>query len=174
MIAGFVGVPIALLMGLNVLWFRTYNRPAIDDHVRGFAVHFTYGWSGFAETFEWVRHHTAENDLLATPYDPMYYLYTGRRAVRPWFHHPETYFYPVGRAVPNLGDPAGIRDALNDLGVRYLMIDPLDGYAERVAAPQLFERLLSTYPIRPRLVFTSRDSAHKIYDLRPSPVSAVQ
>ena len=165
-IAGFIGLPIALLMGLNLVWLRTYNRPAVDDHVRGFSVHFTYGWSGFTETFDWVRNHTGENDLLATPYDPMYYLYTGRKAVRPWFHHPETYFYPVGRTTPYLGDPAGIRDALNDLGVKYLIIDPLEGYAEEAAAGRLFEQLLSIYPT-PRLVFTSRDAAHRVYDLRP-------
>ncbi|MEP7306004.1 MAG: hypothetical protein ABJA98_10850 [Acidobacteriota bacterium] len=173
-IAGLVGVPIALLMALNLVWFRSYNRSSSDDHVRGFGRHFAYGWSGFTETFEWVRNHTAENELLATPYDPMYYLYTGRKGVRPWFHNPESYFYPIESAVPNLGDPARIRDALNDLGVRYLIIDPLEGYAESVAAPQLFERLLSTYSATPRLVFTSRDSAHKIYDLRPAPGLAVQ
>jgi len=175
LIVGVCALPVALLMTLNLLWLRSYNRQSSNhDPVRGFGVRLTYGWSGFTETFEWVRNHTNVGDVLATPYDPMYYLYTGRKGVRPWLHHPETYFYPVGRAVPNLGDPVEIRDALNDLGVRYLVIDPLDGYAESVAAPKFFDRLLATYPSKPRLVFTSHDLAHRIYDLRPSPAPAVR
>jgi hypothetical protein len=172
-VAGLVGV-IALLIGLNVAWFRSYNRPSSDGGVRGFGVRLSYGWSGFIETFDWLRNNTAQDEILATSYDPMYYLYTGRRGVRPWFHHPETYFYPVGRAVPDLGDPVSIRGALSELGVRYLVIDPLDGYAEKAAAPRLFERLLAAYPNKPRLVFISRDLAHRVYDLRPASVAEVQ
>jgi hypothetical protein len=51
-------------------------------------------WQGFSETFQWIRSHTDDKVVLATVYDPMYYLYTGRRAIRPGFHKPQTYFYP--------------------------------------------------------------------------------
>jgi len=48
------GLPIALLMSLNLVWLRSYNRPSSnDDPVRGFGVPLAYGWSGFTETFEW-------------------------------------------------------------------------------------------------------------------------
>ena len=41
LIVGFAGVPIVLLMAMNLVWFRSYNRPSTDDRVRGFGVRFT-------------------------------------------------------------------------------------------------------------------------------------
>ena len=72
----------------------------------------------------------------------MYYLYTGRKAVRPWIHRPETYFYPYGNAKPDLGSIEDIRENLNQLGVRFLVVNPLEGYSERIAAADLFANLL--------------------------------
>ena len=38
---------------------------------------------GFSDTFEWIRNNTDESTVLATLYDPMYYLYTRRRRSNP-------------------------------------------------------------------------------------------
>jgi hypothetical protein len=94
-----------------------------------------------------------------------YYLYTGRKAVRPWFHKPETYFYPYGHATANLGSVQKIRDELTAIGARYLVIDPLEGYAEKEAAAKLFNELLRSYPVQPELAFTSADGLHRVYSL---------
>ena len=98
----------------------------------------------------------------------MYYLYTGRKAVRPWIHRPETYFYPYGNASPDLGSVEEIRSHLEELGVRFLIVNPMEGYSERVAVAELFDNLVQSYEVRPELVFESSDGLHRIYAL-PSP-----
>jgi hypothetical protein len=162
-------LPIALLVVMHVTWYASYFRHSVDDPVRGwYGQQFSYGWRGFTETFDWIKTHTDANDILATPYDPMFFLYTGRRGIRPWFNQPETYFYPRGRIHADVGDPEKIRDSLNEVGARYLVISPVDGYPEAAVASKLFENLLAVYTPAPRLVFVSQDSRHKVYDLTPS------
>jgi hypothetical protein len=159
-----------LLLVLNLAWLSNYLILNDEHHTRGFfGWRFPYRWSGFLETFDWVRRNTDKGDILATGYDPMYYHYTGRKAVRPGFHRPETYFYPYGQAAPNVGTAQEIKKQLDLLGVRYLIIDPLDGYVEGDAQTKIFRDLLDVYSTPPELVFTSSDIKHKVYKL-PAPV----
>ncbi len=80
--------------------------------------------------------------MLATVYDPVYYLYTGRQAIRP-----ATYFYPYGNASADAGSVDEIKTQLAKLGVKYLIVDPLDATA--------------------KMVFASADGKHKIYAVEP-------
>jgi hypothetical protein len=161
---------LSVLLVLNLAWLWNYLIVKDEHRTRGFfGWRFSYNWSGFAETFDWVRRNTDEGDILATGYDPMYYHYTGRKAVRPGFHRPETYFYPHGRPAPDVGTAQEIKQQLDLLGVRYLIIDPLDGFMEGEAQTKLFADLLRVYSAPPELVFTSSDSKHKVYKL-PVPV----
>jgi hypothetical protein len=122
-------------------------------------------WQGFSETFEWIRNNTDESTILATAYDPMYYLYTGRRSIQPALHKPATYFYPYGHAVPDVGSPDEIRAELKSLGVGFLVIHPLNDYEEQSAYSRLWAGLIRSYRNRLELVFTSSDSKHRIYAL---------
>jgi len=166
LIRSLVRLPLAVILFLNLSWLVFYSQDHKEDSVRiGYGQRVPYGWEGFAETFAWVREHTQEEDVIATGYDTMYYLYTGRKAVRPWFFKPETYFYPYGKPTANLGAVHEIRKEIAALRVRYLIIDPLDGYAEKQAAEKLFDELVRSYGVKPELVFISSDLRHKIYSL---------
>lgn len=166
LVGDLVRIPVGLLMVMNLAWFAVYFQRSTDNPIRGIVgAQLSYGWDGFLETFDWIRNHTDDSAVLAVPLDPMYYLYTGRRGVRPWFFRPETYYYPYGRQVPDFGDPEKIRDALDLLGVRYVVADPIEGVAP--SAPRIFEDLLGVYGSRARLVFVSGDARHKIYELKP-------
>lgn len=163
-------IPLGLVLLLQAGWTVAYqNRPA--DELRLWARgEFEFGWDGFTETFAWIRDHTPDDAVIATAFDPMYHLYTGRDAVRPWFHRPWTYFYPRTGAVPRLGPIEDVRSALEGLGVRYLVIDPVRGFKEGDAAADLFEALLARYrgpefERPPVLRFTSADSLHRVYEL---------
>jgi hypothetical protein len=163
-------IPIGIVVVLTAVWLWSYTQLDRRNHLalwHGFRA--SYGWSGFGETFSWIKQNTRSDDVLATAYDPMYYLYTGRKAVRPWIHHPETYFYPYRAATPDLGAVEEIRDSLNKLGVRFIVVNPLEGYSERVAAAELFANLLRSYSVEPELVFESSDGLHRIYALPPPP-----
>jgi hypothetical protein len=167
-----IRVPIGIVVVLIAVSLWSYTQLNRTNHLAlwaGFRA--SYGWSGFGETFSWIKQNTRSDDVLATPYDPMYYLYTGRKAVRPWIHRPETYFYPYGNAKPDLGSIEDIRESLNQLGVRFLVVNPLEGYSERIAAADLFANLLRSYRVEPELVFESSDGLHKIYALPPLPAN---
>lgn len=165
-IGALVRLPLLILVVLNLLWLSFYLQNDDSKTTRAWAGRqLPYAWSGFVETFSWINEHTQEEDVLATAYDPMYYLYTGRKAIRPWFYKPETYFYPYNHPVPNLGSAQKIREELSTIGVRYLIVDPLDGYVEQEAGAEFFAELLHSYPTPPELVFKSSDGLHEIYAL---------
>lgn len=161
-----VRTPIYLVVCFNIAWLASTLQPSNDRWVRGaYGQRLDYSWSGFVETFSWIRSHTLKEDLLATAYDPMYYLYTGRKAILPMFHKPDTYFYPYGLAMPDVGSVEEIKSEFRRLKVRYLITNPLDQYAEGKAVDTLVPRLLASFSTRPRLVFSSRDEKHKIYEI---------
>ena len=60
-----------------------------------------------------------------------------------------------------------IKPQLEKLKVRYLIVDPLDGFAEGKATLKLLENLVSAYGDKAKNVFTSADGKHKIYALTP-------
>lgn len=157
-------LPLLLLQGV---WVSSYLLIRDPETTRGgFGRRMEYSWSGFEESFAWVRKNTPAGARLATAYDPMYFLYTGRQAIRPALHRPATYFYPYGRAKPDVGSVAEIKGGLDALGIDYLIIDPMQGYAEGRAAIQLMEEIVKAYGVHAQAVFTSTDGQHRIYALR--------
>jgi hypothetical protein len=170
-----VRIPIAIVVLLMVGWLWGYVHVDRSKYlVLWDGSRTPYGWSGFNETFSWLKQNTQNGDVLASAYDPMYYLYTGRKAVRPWIHRPETYFYPYGNATPDLGSIEDIRGTLEKLGVRFLIVDPLEGYSEIAPAADLFKNLLKSYEVQPELVFESSDGLHRVYALPPPPAKSRQ
>ena len=161
-----VRVTFAIVVMLHVGWISHYlfSKDVATTRV-WFGAEVPASWRGFSETFQWVRSHTDDRSVLATFYDPMYYLYTGRRAIRPGFHKPQTYFYPYGRAVADIGTVNEIKSELKALGVRLLVIDPLDGFEEGRTYQRFFNELIRSYRNRPKLMFISSDSKHMIYAL---------
>jgi hypothetical protein len=159
--------PALLLVLLNGVWLSGFLLIKDEQSTRGlYGNRVAYGWRGFEESFAWIRVNTETDALLATAYDPMYYLYTGRRAIRPTLHRSGTYFYPYGQANPDVGLSDEIKPQLDKLGVKYLIIDPLDGYAEGKATLGLLKQLVSSYGAKATHVFTSSDGKHQIYALK--------
>ena len=164
--AQLVWFPVAVVLFLNLFWLSSFVLSKQPQSTRGlYGVRAPYTWAGFEETFAWIRANTRPDELLATAYDPMYFLYTGRKAIRPALHRSASYFYPYGAAQPDVGSAAEITPQLVKLGAKYLIVDPLDGYAERRATSQLLDEIVRSYGDRAQLVFTSADGLHRIYRL---------
>jgi len=162
--------PLIAVAGALAGWNAAFLDRSSGSLRLWFAADAEYGWSGFEETIDWIRDNTPENAVIASALDPLYYLYTDRRAVRPWFHRPWTYFYPPGHPAPFLGPPGEVQASLENLGVRYLVRDPLAGYAEATAIEALFAGILAAYSTdafegSPILRFVSADSLHRVYEL---------
>jgi hypothetical protein len=161
-----VWAPVVVVLGLNLFWLSSFVWSRHPETTRGlYGGRAPYTWAGFEQTFAWVRENTQADELLATAYDPMYFLYTGRKAIRPALHRPATYFYPYGAANPDVGSVAEIKPQLVGLGAKYLIIDPMDGYAEGTATLQLMDDIVRSYGDQARLVFTSSDGLHKVFRL---------
>lgn len=162
-------LPAIVLLMLNGVWLSSYLLIQDDQTTRGgYGRRVPYGWGGFEESFAWIRKNTAVDARLGTAYDPMYYLYTGRQAIRPALHRSATYFYPYGQAKPDVGSAAAIKAELDELRIDYLIIDPLDGYAEGKATVGLLEQIVGAYGAKAKNVFTSTDGKHRIFAiLRP-------
>jgi hypothetical protein len=159
--------PVALILLLNVVWLSSYLIIRDEQTTRGgYGSRAPYGWAGFEETFAWVRQNTDPNALLGTAYDPMYFLYTGRQAIRPALHRSATYFYPYDEPNPDVGSVSDVKPELEKMRIDYLIVDPLDGYAEGKATMRLFEEIVTAYGERARLIFTSSDGKHRIYALK--------
>jgi hypothetical protein len=159
-----VRVPFALIVVLQVGWILNYclNKDATTTRV-WFGKRLPASWQGFSETFEWIRNNTDESAILATSYDPMFYLYTGRRSIQPSLHKPSTYFYPYGQAIPDVGSPDEIRTQLKSLGVRFFVRHQLNDYREEDAHSKLWNGLTGSYRNPPELLFVSSDSKHRVY-----------
>ena len=158
--------PVLIILLLDGVWLSSYLLIRDDQTTRAlYGSRLPYGWTGFEESFAWIRAHAKPDALLATAYDPMYYLYTGRRAIRPALHRPATYFYPYGGAQPDVGSVQEIKPQLAKLHINYLIVDPLDGYAEGKATVKLLDDLIQSFGSRAEQVFTSTDGKHRIYRL---------
>jgi hypothetical protein len=159
---------IAIVVMFQIAWFSFYLAKRVTPPFG--AVERPEQWRGFEETATWVRENTEHDAVLASGFDPFYYLYTGRHAVRPWLHRAETYFYPYGREATDLGPIDEIVPELARLGVGYLIIDPLEDYVERKAAGPLFDAILATAAgATPEPAFTSSDGLHRVYRLSRLP-----
>jgi hypothetical protein len=164
MVRGLAHAPLVLLVLACLTWASMYAKPSTHSSTRiWLGLRAKYGWAGFEETFSWLRSHTDSKDVLATAFDPMYYLYTGRVGVRPWFHQPWTYFYPRNNPSPDLGSAQDVQRALDQLGATLIVVDPLDGFVERAAAEKLIKDLLSLYGPRAVHVFSSSDGFHQVF-----------
>ena len=91
-----VRVTFALVVVLHVGWISHYlfSKDVATTRV-WFGERLPASWQGFSETFEWIRSHTDESTILATSYDPMYYLYTGRRAIQPALYKADNIFLSI-------------------------------------------------------------------------------
>jgi hypothetical protein len=88
---------------------------------------------GFRYGFGWVRENTQPDALLATAYDSMYYLQWAAGDFDPPFIVRDL-FLSVRSRNPDVGWSDEIKPQLDKLGVKYLIIDPLDDYAEGEAS----------------------------------------
>ena len=166
MLRHLVRVTFALIVVFYLGWLSNYlfNKDVATTRA-WFGARLPLTWQGFSETFEWIRSNTDESTILATVYDPMYYLYTGRRSIQPGLHKPRTYLYPYGHAVPDVGSPDEIRAELKSLGVGFLVVHRLNDDEEQSAHSRLWAELIRSYRTRPEPLFISSDSKHRIYAL---------
>jgi hypothetical protein len=155
-------VPLAALLVGNLAWLHHCATTRAQGPQWHFGRRAAIAWSGFEEVFRWVKTHTATDAVIASAFDPVYFIHTGRRGVRPWVHQPERYTSACGpRMLPD-SSPALVAAELDALRVEYLIVDPMAGIGEGEHARLTVNQLLNE-PSRWALVFQTSDGAHRVY-----------
>ena len=121
-------------------------------------------WSSFENVFEWLKKHSQPSDLIASPLDSMIYLYTGRRAFRPYVANPIAVFYLLDR--PPVGTREDFIRALEVFRPKYLAQIPVPGSAAERAFAEFLDRFVATQPGWLRPVHIGDDPRFVIYEVQ--------
>jgi hypothetical protein len=85
-------------------------------------------WHAQAQLLQWVKSNTPKDTVLAGNLDPLYYLITGRKAVRGFSTSPYELMY--GKTSDAIGAREKILQSLKDQGARYWLQTPNSAFAE--------------------------------------------
>ena len=101
-------------------------------------------WPEYEKTFEWIRSNTDRNAVLASGLDTMLYLYTRRKAFRPFGLQPENLFY--GGVGPGIGTARDFVRYLRDGGAQFAVQLPMPGFVEERQVYDVFTGTLQEFP----------------------------
>jgi hypothetical protein len=79
----------------------------------------------------WVAQNTPPDAVIAANLDPIYWLYSGRQAIRAFAADPYDLFYAPGAPAGALGDEFTLRDLLLEHDVSYIVLEDLALFQER-------------------------------------------
>ncbi len=117
-------------------------------------------WSSYQEVFAWINQNTRRDEVIAGGLDSMLYLYTGRKAFRPFVMRPEALFYG-GRTTSG-----GIPELANFLKLyrpSYLIQTPMPGFGEEKPFAELLQEVQEQCPGWLTLVYEGNDERFRIY-----------
>jgi hypothetical protein len=158
-------IAMVLWLGANLIWIGRF--PDVTQHSihGGFGRSMPFDWRGFEQTFAWLRENTQPDAQLASAYGSLYFAFTGRRTVRPWFHEPDLYEPDYGIGKYSCQDVTAIHDDLHRLSIQYLIVDPQLADLDSAYGASCVSELLNQYPSEFVLEFTSAIGNHRAYRL---------
>lgn len=122
-------------------------------------------WASYKDIFAWLRAHSQPEDVIASMEDPMIFLYTGRRAIRPFKIAPGLLGY--GDELNTYGSPEDLFETLKAYKVRYLVKLPIFAF-DQARIDALISEVQNRYTGSLKQVYTGEDSRFVIFEL-PGP-----
>ncbi len=122
-------------------------------------------WEDFQDLFNWIKENTSPQDIIASNFDTMIYLYTGRQGFRPYSDDPRVLFYQVPGAA--FTSPNEAAKSLLAQGANYLIQTPMPLFAAEPYWFDLVNQLQHRYPGWLQLVYIGKDPEFKVFALRP-------
>jgi hypothetical protein len=124
----------------------------------------TENWNDTARLLNWIALDTPQDATLTGNLDPMYYLFTGRRAVRAFTTDPYLLFYDLGhRTSSPLGTVDGFRNRLVAMKSDYVIVTGTSKSGEAKHLNQLVLELSQRCSRSLSLVAGSVDSGYAVY-----------
>ncbi len=129
-------------------------------------------WSSYEGIFEWLGKNSQPDDVITSGLDSMIYLYTSRRAFRPFSADPISMFYGLDHSATGT-----VQDLIQILKVgkpRYLVHTPMPGFSEEKPFTKVLNRLLVNQPDWLKPVYIGDDRRFVIYELQSQMEPAAQ
>jgi hypothetical protein len=118
---------------------------ARTGHVR-MTAETVYDWGDFISITSWIRTATPQSAILMGNIDPLLFLYTGRKAVRPFQAQPLALFYTTGVKTSPLGSPCDLGEGIRSSGTTHLVVTSTGDYSEEPFFDRLREEFDRSHP----------------------------
>ncbi len=123
-------------------------------------------WTDYEDLFTWLKEHSKPEDSIASALDTMTYLYTGRRAFRPYVCSPLSLFY--GGEEPPVGTINDLSRNLESGKARYLVQTPMPGFQEERPFHELLCQLIENQPALLKPVYVGKDERFRVFEVKSS------
>ena len=124
----------------------------------------TENWNDTARLLNWISLETPQDATLTGNLDPMYYLFTGRRAVRAFTTDPYLLYYDLGHRTSNpVGTVDGFRNRLLAMKSDYVIVTATSRSGEAKHLNQLVNELSQRCAKGLSLVAGNVDSGYAVY-----------
>lgn len=120
-------------------------------------------WRSFREATDWIRENSKKDDVIATTYDALMYLYSGRQSIRPYSVDAAASFY--GKKGQTLGSPEQLLANLKRYHARFLVLTPQPDYVENKTVYRLIDNVAASHEGLLTVVYTCADSRFVIVEI---------
>ena len=121
-------------------------------------------WKPIKELLDWIRQNTPQDSVLLGQLDPVYYLYTGRKAVRGFSADPYLLYYSE-KPETALGDDQDLIRRIVAYRVGYIIRTPGRIFKEGPIFNGILDKLISEFPEVLRLVKVGSEPSYNIYEV---------
>jgi hypothetical protein len=115
-------------------------------------------WDSYKDIFHWLKTHSQPDDVIASWNDSMIFLYTGRRAIRPFKISPAL----LGYGQESYGSAKDLFRALKAYKIRYLVQVPVFAFDQN-RIDGVIASLQRNYPDSLQQVYGGKDKRFVIY-----------
>jgi hypothetical protein len=156
-------VLISLLIG-QTLWLGVADAAATQR--TGVALGQQDPWWETSKQLDWIRKNTPANAIVLANLDPLFYLYTGRKAVRGFLANPYWLFYNTADpARQPIGTVEDLREMVRRERVNYIVRAANRTFSEGPYLDKLILELIRREPGGFRLVEQNTDPRFQIYQV---------
>ena len=165
-----VAIAVSVLLVVNAQLLSHHHRLTSEDrfpYVVLPAPGDRVSWADYLELFDWLRANTAEASVLASGMDSMLYLYTGRRAYRPFTGNAAASVY--AGLEPDVGTPERFWAAISSGGAKYIVETPMPWFMEQTSFARLLRDLEERHPAALRQLYTATDPRFRVLEVLSVP-----
>lgn len=154
-----LGLGLLLLANLNLLYWHGKQASQFQFSRVGLWEN-PPSWTSYQNLFHWLSTHSQPDDVMASMEDPMIFLYTGRRAIRPFRIKPG--FGEDEGSSGMLGSEEDLYQTLKAYKVRYLIEFPT--LNRNQVFTDLIAKMKAKYPSSLKQVYSCKDKRFAIYE----------